>query len=63
VGLASVKSIIETYHGRIWVESQVGKGSSFRFTIDKRHVPSHPGYSPGQSPQLAADDGQLLGAA
>ncbi|MDB5323446.1 MAG: putative two-component system sensor histidine kinase [Phycisphaerales bacterium] len=40
VGLASVKSIIETYNGAIWVQSQVGQGSTFRFTIDGRHVSS-----------------------
>jgi signal transduction histidine kinase len=40
VGLASVKSIIETYNGTIWVESQAGQGSTFRFTIDGRHVSS-----------------------
>ena len=34
VGLASVKSIIETYNGTIWVESELGKGSTFRFTIN-----------------------------
>jgi signal transduction histidine kinase len=40
VGLASVKSIIETYDGRIWVQSEVGQGSCFRFTIAKKFVPS-----------------------
>jgi signal transduction histidine kinase len=38
VGLASVKSIIETYSGTIWVESEVGKGSTFRFTINGQHL-------------------------
>jgi len=38
VGLASVKSIIETYNGTIWVESEVGQGSTFRFTINGRYV-------------------------
>jgi signal transduction histidine kinase len=40
VGLASVKSIIETYNGTIWVESELGKGSTFRFTINGRYVSS-----------------------
>jgi signal transduction histidine kinase len=39
VGLASVKSIIETYNGKIWVESELGEGSVFRFTINARFLP------------------------
>ena len=39
VGLASVKSIIETYEGSIWVESEIGQGSTFRFTINGKFVP------------------------
>ena len=41
VGLASVKSIIETYNGKIWVESKLGEGSTFRFTINARFLPAN----------------------
>jgi signal transduction histidine kinase len=29
LGLAIVKSIVDSHQGRVWVESESGKGSSF----------------------------------
>ena len=38
LGLAIVKGIINMHGGSIWVESEMGRGSRFNFTLPRKNI-------------------------
>jgi signal transduction histidine kinase len=38
IGLSIAKKIVEGYGGKIWLESEIGKGSTFYFTLPQNYV-------------------------
>ena len=37
LGLSLTKALVELHHGRIWLESELGRGSTFNFTLPLTH--------------------------
>src|SRR6185369_3897236 len=51
IGLAIARSVVEAHDGRIWAESEPGRGSIFRFELPTALVVDDPRPRPPQAPR------------
>jgi signal transduction histidine kinase len=38
LGLSIVKKIVDTYNGKIWIESEIGQGTTFFVQLSKKNL-------------------------